>query len=455
MTDLTIGSLFSGYGGLDLAVAAVTGAEVAWHCEFDDAPARILAHHWPDVPNHRDVTTIDWSTVEPVDIITGGSPCQDLSAAGKRAGMTEGTRSNLWVNMREAIAALRPRLVVWENVRGALSATATSDSDMEPGRGPLGEGMGRAGHLRALGRVLGDLAELGYDAQWTLVRASDVGAPHHRARVFLIAYPADAERIGVQAGGQPQPGTAEESEPVDRVGALPDDLTHLPTPRASDNTGTGTHGTGGMDLRTAVSHLPTPNASDSSGGGQTADKRAGHSRQLIDAVLDLDQPHLPTPTVGDRAGAAARGGTGFGAPLGEVVRDFLPTPSASNPNDGESVESWTARRERVKASGVNGNGMGTPLGIAVQDSLFGKYAPVVHRWETVRGVPAPAPTELNRNGKPRLNAAFAEWMMGLPPGWVTAVPGVTRAQQLKAIGNGVCPQQAAAALTHLLTEDAK
>ncbi|MGP9622235.1 DNA cytosine methyltransferase [Corynebacterium sp. AOP34-AQ2-28] len=142
--SLTIGSLFSGYGGLDLAVESVTGARTAWHCEYDDAPALILAHHWPDVPNHRDVTTIDWSTVEPVDIITGGSPCQDLSAAGKRAGMTEGTRSNLWVNMREAIAALRPRLVVWENVRGALSATATSDSDMESEGGPLGTRVGGA-----------------------------------------------------------------------------------------------------------------------------------------------------------------------------------------------------------------------------------------------------------------------------------------------------------------------
>lgn len=140
---MKIGSLFSGYGGLDLAVEAVTGAQPAWFCEFDPAPSKVLAHHWPDVPNHKDVTQIDWADVEPVDILTGGSPCQDLSQAGKRAGMTEGTRSNLWVNMREAINHLRPRLVVWENVLGALSAPAESESDaatsnMEQGGGTTG-----------------------------------------------------------------------------------------------------------------------------------------------------------------------------------------------------------------------------------------------------------------------------------------------------------------------------
>lgn len=179
-----------------MAVEQVTGARPAWFVEYDAAPSKILAHHWPDVPNYGDVTQIDWATMPPVDIITGGSPCQDLSAAGKRAGMTEGTRSNLWVNMREAIETIRPRLVVWENVQGALSAKATSDSDLEPGAGLLGDGGG--GHLRALGRVLGDLTEIGYDAQWTTLRASDIGAPHHRARVFLIAYPPDTGGVGRQ-----------------------------------------------------------------------------------------------------------------------------------------------------------------------------------------------------------------------------------------------------------------
>ena len=380
---LTIGSLFSGYAGLDMAVAAATGAETKWFFEYDDGPAAILQHHFPDVPNYRDVTTADWGTVPPVDIICGGSPCQDLSTAGKRAGMAEGTRSNLWVAMREAIATIRPRLVVWENVQGALSAKAVSESDMEPGSGPLGEGVGRGGYLRALGRVLGDLADIGYDAQWTTVRASDVGAPHHRARVFLVAYPADTAGIGLQAGragGQvqsPFPGVDGGEAPL--PGA---DVAHLPTPRTSDHRGAVKHGEGGMDLRTAVSYLPTPNASDSTGGGVSMSTRKGHSSQLIDAVIDM--PREPAP----------------------------------------------------------------------ETSPYGKYAAAVHRWERATGMPAPAPTELNRNGRPRLTVQFAEWMMGLPAGWVSGVPGLSRANQLKAVGNGVCPQQATAALNHLLGDTA-
>lgn len=305
MVGLKVGSLFSGYGGLDLAVESATGAQPAWFVEFDDAPSKILAHHWPDVPNYGDVTAVDWATVPRVDILTGGTPCQDLSAAGKRAGMTEGTRSNLWVNMREAINIIRPRLVVWENVLGALSATATSDSDMEPGTGLLGDTGG--GHLRALGRVAGDMAEIGYDAQWTTIRASDVGAPHRRARVFLLAYPQG-------------------------VGFLP-----------------------------------------------------GINRQ------NNRSPHRTVNTPGNYCVP----------PLRQGVREW------------------------------------------------GEYEPAIRRWERVVG-PAPAPTELNTRGNPRLAAPFAEWMMGLPSGWVTDVPGLSRADQLKAIGNGVCPQQAEAALRQLL-----
>jgi DNA (cytosine-5)-methyltransferase 1 len=147
-----------------------------------------MARHWPGVPNLGDITTIDWAAVEPVDILSGGTPCQDLSHAGRRQGMTLGTRSNLWASMREAIAVIEPKYVVWENVRGALSAKA--DSDVELCEGCLGA-PGRKGarrhSLRALNRLLGDLANLGYDAQWRGLRASDVGAPHQRFRLFVLA----------------------------------------------------------------------------------------------------------------------------------------------------------------------------------------------------------------------------------------------------------------------------
>ena len=183
---MKIGSLFSGYGGLDLAVMKVTGADVAWHCEWDDAPSKILEKHFPGVPNYRDVTKVDFTQVEPVDILTGGFPCQDLSLAGKRAGLKEGTRSGLWSEFARAIQEIKPKLVVIENVRGLLSAKA--DNGMEYTEEDLAVINGRP-VIRAMGAVLGDLADIGYDARWTGVRASDAGAPHQRFRIFIIAYP--------------------------------------------------------------------------------------------------------------------------------------------------------------------------------------------------------------------------------------------------------------------------
>jgi DNA (cytosine-5)-methyltransferase 1 len=181
--------LFSGYGGLDLAVAEVLNAEVAWHCEWDDAPSKILEKHFPGVPNYRDVSKVDFSQVEQVDILTGGFPCQDLSLAGKRAGLQDGTRSGLWSEFARAIEQIRPKLVVIENVRGLLSASA--NNGMEYSEEDLATLNGRA-PIRAMGAVVGDLADLGYDCKWTGVRASDAGAPHNRFRIFIVAYPANA-----------------------------------------------------------------------------------------------------------------------------------------------------------------------------------------------------------------------------------------------------------------------
>jgi DNA (cytosine-5)-methyltransferase 1 len=188
MTQLTIGSLFSGYGGLDLGVTEVLDARVVWHCEFDKAPSKILETHYPEVPNYGDVTKIDFTAIEQVDILTGGFPCQDLSLAGKRAGLKDGTRSGLWSYFLKAIEIQKPKLVVIENVRGLLSAEATIYSEMEPCEWCLGNN-GTEPTLRALGAVLGNLADVGYDAKWYGVRAADAGAAHNRFRVFIIAYP--------------------------------------------------------------------------------------------------------------------------------------------------------------------------------------------------------------------------------------------------------------------------
>ena len=158
---MRVGSLFSGYGGLDMAV----GGELAWYSEIEPAACRVMEAHHPGVPNIGDVTRVDWSEVEPVDVLTGGYPCQPFSSAGQRKG--EQDERHLWPHVRDAISALGPRLTILENVRGHLT---------------LG-----------FADVLVDLADLGLSARWGVVRASDAGAPHGRARLFIIAYAESAE----------------------------------------------------------------------------------------------------------------------------------------------------------------------------------------------------------------------------------------------------------------------
>lgn len=192
---MRVGSMFSGYGGAELALQMVwPDAHPVWFVEYDRHPSTVLAARWPGVPNYGDVTTVDWMAVPPIDVLTGGFPCQDLSHAGKRLGLRPGTRSGLWEHMAYAVDQLRPRLVLIENVRGLLSADAHSDLERDcwcvaDEREPA---------LRALGAVLGDLADLGYDARWTSIRAADAGAPHGRLRVFIAAHP---ERVAGAAPG--------------------------------------------------------------------------------------------------------------------------------------------------------------------------------------------------------------------------------------------------------------
>jgi DNA (cytosine-5)-methyltransferase 1 len=201
---LTVGSLFSGYGGLDLAVEDVfPDAQMLWvsdickvnkdgsvgHHTPHRGPCAILQHRFPGVPNLGDIASIDWTQVPKPTILTLGFPCQDLSSAGKQLGLRPGTRSGLWSHAAYAISQLRPQLVIIENVRGLLSAQA--HSDVEPCPWCMGDEPGEPA-LRALGAVLGDLADLGYDAEWVGLRAADVSASHGRFRVFVAAWPANA-----------------------------------------------------------------------------------------------------------------------------------------------------------------------------------------------------------------------------------------------------------------------
>ena len=352
MITLTVGELFAGYGGLGLGLNLLTDTRTAWVSDIAPGPRKLLAHRFPDAPNLGDVTTVDWASAEPVDVITGGSPCQDMSVAGKRAGMIDGTRSGLWSYQADAVAALRPKAVVWENVRGARTAKAAMPD------GTTGT---------ALQRVTGDLEALGYEVRSTLVKASDVGAPHQRARVFLLAT---------------QPGftlpTVTDEHPAPELASQ-----LLPTPVVND-----------------MGAAYTPETWDA----WTARMRARHGN-----------------------------GNGHGKSLNIEAQRLLPTPRATEGTKG----------------GPNQRGSKGDLTLSSAVHDFGPYQAAIARWEHIIGRPAPAPTEPGRNGNPRLSAEFAEWMMGLPAGWVTAVPGVTRSEALKLAGNGVVPQQAAYALSDL------
>jgi DNA (cytosine-5)-methyltransferase 1 len=155
---LTFGSLFSGIGGIDLGLERA-GMQCRWQSEIDPYASRVLAKHWPDIPNLGDVTKIDWRNVERTDVVAGGYPCQPFSVAGRRDG--DNDPRHLWPHFRNAICVLRPRYALLENVSGHLS---------------LG-----------FGHVLADLAALGYDCRWDCIPAASVGAPHLRDRVFVIA----------------------------------------------------------------------------------------------------------------------------------------------------------------------------------------------------------------------------------------------------------------------------
>ncbi len=354
MSFVAVGSVFSGAGGLDIAVRKVFGGDIVWHSEIDVAASKVLALRFPGVPNLGDISRVDWSTVPAVDVLCGGFPCQEVSVAGLRSGLKDGTRSGLWSMFATAIDALRPRFVVIENVRGLLSAQAYRA--VESSDSALGDRPGRS-VLRAAGAVLGDLADLGYDAQWTTLSASSVGAPHRRERVFIVAHTSlrlmDAEVFGKAAAVG------------DSDGVRRGDLALLPTPTSRDG--------------------------------------KGHN-QRKDAT--------------------------------SLTGALLPTPRRS---DGDGGPSQLSRPERMDD---------TETRIIRIGNQWGKYLPAIQRWESLFRV-APDPTTLNSKGNQSLNPAFSEWMMGWPEGWVSDITDMSRVAKLRIIGNGVCPQQAASAISRL------
>ena len=184
-STLRIGSLCTGYGGLDLAVEAHFNAKTIWCAEFDKYASKVIEQRF-DIPNHGNIKEIDWATLPAIDILTAGYPCQPFSHAGERKGLND--KRHIFPYIAEAISILRPRYVILENVRGHLS---------------LG-----------LKEVLAWLTSIGYDARWHTVRASHAGAPHRRERIFIVAQPTNTDSFRQPLGqdssnedrnqGQPQ-----------------------------------------------------------------------------------------------------------------------------------------------------------------------------------------------------------------------------------------------------------
>ena len=379
---MKIGSLCTGYGGLDLAVEAHFNAETIWCAEFDKYASQVIEQRF-DIPNYGDIKSIKWDEVEPIDILTAGYPCQPFSTAGARKG-TEDER-HIWPYIKEAISVLRPRFVILENVRGHLS---------------LG-----------FKEVLKGLAEIGYDARWQIVRASDAGAAHQRARLFIIAYPNSYARQESRRTNREVFGAS--SEIID--GSNWNEYGDGDTFKCADTNGIGC----------SLEY-------DESGTQRNQGQSQSQSSELVKGVTHANIERLQGSwnktndlTHGDET---TQGGS-----------SATISANTSSPRFSQIIMDKFHKTNNRTRGGIALDG--EPLtGIWWRDTA---YEAAIERWQTIQGKP-PSPLMGER-----LNPKFVEWMMGLPNGWVTEC-GLSVTQQLKMLGNGVVPQQAKLAL-ELLT----
>lgn len=515
MTKPKLISLFSGYGGLDMGVArALGGADTVVTSDLEPGPVAIEAFHAPGIPNLGDITAVDKSTLPEADILVGGSPCQSMSYAGRRAGMHEGTRSGLWSEQCDAINAVRPRLTVWENVQAATGASASSRSDIvrhgrrvaalkaaglcacdNPDldypagfRPPTGEGAVRADKalldwarrrgldvsglecrrcgcpvygpgpvawtdrlggrdtgpvIRALGRVLADLSLIGYDAVWRGIEAADVGAPHHRFRLFVVAWPQtppdrpaetdlfreldalpaprpagspwavfDRDADVWRSGETRLDGTADVFDgvwPTDGVMVSGRVWTAPAWPAVLPRLSGAPARHGDTDPRHRVSGsplIPTPAARDAKGLNQR------RNQENLPGAMELGTRlrsapatvFMPTPRANDGAKGPSYSGHRVnlsGAVLGQA--GLLPTPTASD-GMAERMRSgmWHAGSRRAMNLGIAGRIVTAGEGKARDPESYGfrvdwgRFTPAVRRWETILGRPAPDPTQATR-----------------------------------------------------------
>lgn len=284
MSAYTLGSLFAGIGGIDLAFEAA-GFRIAWQVEINDFCTDILSKRWPDVQRFRDVRECGAHNLTRCDVIAGGFPCQDISVAGKGAGIRPGTRSGLWFEFARIIGELRPRLVLLENVPVITS---------------------RDGAV-----VAENLTVLGYDARWGVISAADAGTSHRRKRWFCVAYPNDGRRKSAHAGargtvsehgGHDTPEEQRRHELKSGAGEYSEELACLAGTRlkrcgaAGHASGTGLAQREGQQRDAGAQLPPAERTGDGRGNGR-AEPRLGGATDGLSAWMErsYSQLHIARP----------------------------------------------------------------------------------------------------------------------------------------------------------------
>jgi DNA (cytosine-5)-methyltransferase 1 len=369
---MKIGSLFAGIGGFELGLSqGIPGARVAWQVEIDPWCRGILAHHWPDAARHDDVRTVGAHNLAPVDVLCGGFPCQDISTAGAGAGLA-GARSGLWFEMLRIIREIRPAYVVAENVAALRS--------------------------RGLPVVLDGLRDAGYSATWSIIAASDLGAPHQRRRMWILACRSDVPQVTIPVvgetdldeclrdvwprGGDPEPWERGEPRAVPATLKIPDRshrlraLGNAVVPQIPRIIGRAIAAGDVFALGGAVApdtRYPAPIAKDHTGHASPGNLRRTRTLRTIGAWA---WPVYPTITVAERDNA---GGAKPGPKrpcLSSLARRAWPTPTAHLTKEGGYPAEYTRKPPLLTAQAI-----GDP---------------------TTPG---------------RLNPAWVELLMGYPLGW--------------------------------------
>lgn len=425
---MTFGSHISLFAGVDMTglAASALGYKTVATAEIDPWNRDLLKARHGGAWHADDVRKIDKlhpgvNSIKRPLLVTGGFPCQDVSAIGTGQGLA-GARSGLWSEFARVIHVYQPDCVLIEN------------SPMLRNRG--------------LDRVLCDLADMGYDARWDCIPAAAVGAPHLRDRIFIVAWKGTSLHHPTKSQAENALGYAISAGVVSRAWM---DLPDAPSPREY------------------ITRFP-------------------RSGSMQDSFVYEETPRAPIKDA--KQACLAHAVSCPATPTGA-----WPTPAASIPQDGENPDTWLARRESLKAKGINGNGAGMPLSIAVK--LFPTPRAAANEWRTTRNAPShgkghgktlagevndleraagrtPAPSSESAGN---VNPEWVEWLMGLPlgytdpavpsnalrphPGWAVEPAGVPRTladaphrkARLKALGNGLVYQAALRALIDFYPHD--